>query len=55
MQFIGIQTSDPVWYQALMTPLTPEQTKELEDVFKLAEQRRAAAGKGDNYFFDLSL
>ena len=51
MQFIGIQTSDPVWYQALMTPLTPEQTKELEDVFKLAEQRRAAAGKGDNYLF----
>jgi hypothetical protein len=30
---------------------TSEQTKELEDVFKLAEQRRAAAGKGDNYLF----
>ena len=41
----GIQTADPVWYQALMTPVTPEQTKELEDVFKLAEQRHAAAGK----------
>jgi len=34
-----------------MTPLTPEQTKELEDVFKLAEQRRAAAGKGENCLF----
>lgn len=39
----SIQTADPVWYQALMTPITPEQTKELEDVFKLAEQRHAAA------------
>ncbi|VDI02496.1 Hypothetical predicted protein [Mytilus galloprovincialis] len=39
----SIQTADPVWYQALMTPVTPEQTKELEDVFKLAEQRHAAA------------
>lgn len=42
---IGIQSSDPTWYMTLTSGLTEAQTKELEDVFKLADQRQAAAGK----------
>ncbi|OWF54942.1 importin-7-like [Mizuhopecten yessoensis] len=38
-----IQTSDPEWYIVLTGQLTEAQSKEVEDVFKLAEQRRAAA------------
>lgn len=39
-----LQSADPGWYNIITSQLTPEQTKQLEDVFKLAEQRKAAAG-----------
>ncbi|XP_052799947.1 importin-7-like isoform X2 [Mya arenaria] len=39
----GLQSVDPGWYALVTSTLTPEQTKQLEDVFKLAEQRKAAA------------
>ena len=35
---------DPGWYGVVTSQLTPDQTKQLEDVFKLADQRKAAAG-----------
>ena len=41
---LGLQGTDPTWYTAITGQLTPEQTKQLEDVFKLADQRKAAAG-----------
>ncbi|ESO95346.1 hypothetical protein LOTGIDRAFT_214997 [Lottia gigantea] len=40
---IHLQQSDPNWYNALTSGLDNEQRKELEDVFKLADQRRAVA------------
>ena len=39
-----LQSVDGNWYSIITSQLTPEQTKQLEDVFKLAEQRKAAAG-----------
>lgn len=33
-----------------MSGLNPNQLKEIEDVFKLAEQRKAVAGKHFNFF-----
>lgn len=39
----GIQMTDPAWYQALTGQLTEEQTKGLQEVFLLADQRKAAA------------
>jgi len=38
----ALQSSDPDWYQALTGVLTSEQTKELQEVFVQAEQRKAA-------------
>lgn len=38
-----LQSSDLNWYSALTASLNADQTKELEDVFRLSEQRRAAA------------
>ena len=35
--------TDPAWYQALTGQLTDEQTKGLQEVFLLADQRKAAA------------
>jgi len=40
-----IQSADPAWYQLLVSPLTEEHRKDLEDVFRLAEQKKAAAGQ----------
>lgn len=40
-----LQANDPNWYNSLISQLTEEQRKEVEEVFKLAEQRRAAAGQ----------
>ncbi|GAB1598816.1 importin-7-like isoform X2 [Argonauta hians] len=39
----SLQTSDPTWYSALTSALHDYQAKELEEVFRLSEQRRAAA------------
>ncbi|KAF4529095.1 hypothetical protein B566_EDAN014616, partial [Ephemera danica] len=39
----GVQATDPSWYQMLTAQLTPEQQKALQDVFILADQRKAAA------------
>jgi len=38
-----IEQSDPGWYQALTAHLNQEQRKEVDGVFKMADQRRAAA------------
>lgn len=35
--------ADPAWYQALTGQLTEEQKKGLQEVFLLADQRKAAA------------
>lgn len=40
----ALEQQDPVWYQTLTAHLTEDQGKEVQEVFKLAEQRRAAAG-----------
>ncbi|XP_059474661.1 importin-7 isoform X2 [Neocloeon triangulifer] len=39
----GLQERDPAWYQHLTGQLTMEQQKKIQDVFTLADQRRAAA------------
>ena len=39
-----IQTTDPTWYQVLISPLNEEHRKDMEEVFRLAEQKKAAAG-----------
>jgi len=39
----NLPTQDGVWYQALVGGLSPGQLKEIEDVFKLADQRKAVA------------
>jgi len=36
---------DPVWYNALTTALSDEQRKNIQEIFVLADQRLAAAGK----------
>lgn len=41
--FSNLQSTDPNWYTSVTGQLTPEQTKQLEDIFKLAEQRKAVA------------
>jgi len=42
---LDIQSSDPAWYQLLVSQLTEEDKKEIEEVFRLADQKRAAAGQ----------
>ena len=39
-----IQTTDPAWYQLLISPLNDEHKKDMEEVFRLAEQKKAATG-----------
>jgi len=62
---LDIQSTDPAWYQLLVSHLTEEHKKELEDVFRLAEQKKAAAGEqlyavvfdsqpSDHYFHSVS-
>lgn len=45
---LALQSSDPDWYTALTSVLTNEQAKSLQEVFNLAEQRKASLG--ENYF-----
>ena len=40
-----LQQREQDWFQALMSPLSPDQQKVLQDVYTLAQQRKAAAGK----------
>ena len=42
----AIEQRDPAWYQALCGHLNDRQKKELNEVFKLADQRKAAEGMG---------
>ncbi|XP_024215607.1 importin-7 isoform X1 [Halyomorpha halys] len=39
----SLETSDPMWYSALTSHLTPEQRNALREVLVLADQRKAAA------------
>jgi len=39
-----IQTTDPAWYHLLISPLNDEHKKDMEEVFRHAEQKKAAAG-----------
>lgn len=39
----GIQSSDPLWYQALTEHLSPDQQKEVQEVIVVADQRKAVA------------
>jgi hypothetical protein len=52
----GLVNQDSVWYQTLASGLTQAQVKELEEIFKLAEQRKAVADskkieEGGGYMF----
>ena len=42
---VDIQAQDPVWYNQLTNNLNEEQKQELQHLFVLADQRRAAQGK----------
>ena len=46
----AIQQSDPAWYQALVGNLTEEQRKDIDEIFRLSDQRRAAAGTQTAHF-----
>lgn len=53
----NLKVHDPAWYEVLMGGVNAEQKKELQDVYKLAEQRRAAQEsknieKKGGYVFD---
>ena len=52
---LDIQTTDPAWYQLLVSPLTEEHKKELEEVFRLADQKKAAAGEQSNRYLFIVL
>lgn len=39
-----IQQTDPNWYSVLMSPLNANQQKSIQEVFTLADQRKAARG-----------
>lgn len=41
----GLQAQDPAWYNKLVVGLSEEQKKALNEVFVLALQRKAAAGR----------
>ena len=40
-----LQQQEPEWFDALMSPLSPDQRKVLQEVYTLAQQRKAAAGQ----------
>ena len=48
--FVALQGSDPDWYTALINVLDGEQTRALQDVFLLAEQRKNALGESRGPF-----
>ncbi|XP_041366189.1 importin-7-like [Gigantopelta aegis] len=39
----NVQGADSQWYNSLVSQLTPDQLKEIEEIFTLADQRKAAA------------
>ena len=43
--FEGLQQKDPAWFSALTSGLSAEQQKDIQNVFKMADQRKAAQGK----------
>lgn len=52
----NLQAADSAWYAALTAQLTPQQQREIEDIFKLADQRKAASEskkieQGGGYIF----
>ncbi|KAK7477196.1 hypothetical protein BaRGS_00031581 [Batillaria attramentaria] len=52
----NLSAADNAWYTALTSQLTPHQQREVEDVFKLADQRKAASEskkieQGGGYIF----
>lgn len=44
LSFIDLSAVDSAWYTALTSPLTPQQQSQVEEIFKLADQRKAASG-----------
>ena len=36
LYIVGLQGTDPTWYTAITGQLTPEQTKQLDDVLRVA-------------------
>lgn len=42
---VALQSRDPQWYASMMSPLTKEENNDLQQVFMIAEQRTAAAGR----------
>ena len=42
---LALEGSDPDWYLALTSVLTDVQAKSLQEVFHLAEQRKASLGE----------
>ncbi|MBN3321976.1 IPO8 protein, partial [Atractosteus spatula] len=42
---LRIQSADAAWYQSLVSPLSDDQKKQLQEIYSLAQQRRSA-GKG---------
>lgn len=39
-----IKAADPSWYMQLVTNLNEESRKDLDEIYRLADQKRAAAG-----------
>lgn len=39
----GLQSADPMWFNALTSGLSADQQKSLQEVYLLADQRKAAA------------
>ncbi|KAJ3612126.1 hypothetical protein NHX12_020403 [Muraenolepis orangiensis] len=42
---LAAQTSDPVWYQKLVAPLSDEQKKQLQEIYSQSQQRTVARGQ----------
>ena len=40
----GVKVADPGWFQQLVGQLDDDQKKDLEEIYRLADQKRAAAG-----------
>lgn len=43
--YSGMESRDPTWYAQLVSGLTDDQRKALHEIYMLADQRLAAAGK----------
>ena len=42
---IAVQNRDAAWYQLLVAPLSEDQKRKLQEVYTLAEHRRAMGGQ----------